>query len=196
MQFIAECVRDQGARVLTMDVSVLGDPSQPTDISKHEVAAAGGMTIDEVIALGDENKAFRVMSRGAALVVAKAHAEGRFDGMLATGGTMGTDLALDCAQALPMGVPKYIVSHRQLFPPDPTAPSSARYSDDPLGWGFVWHEFDLPLVAVTGRRCRGGRNQSRDSARTGATVDRYDLAGIVVLEVYEDTQTRAGTARV
>lgn len=125
MQFIAECVRDQGARVLTMDVSVLGDPSQPTDISKHEVAAAGGMTIDEVIALGDENKAFRVMSRGAAAVVAKAHAEGRFDGMLATGGTMGTDLALDCAQALPMGVPKYIVStvsFSPLIPPHRLAP--------------------------------------------------------------------------
>jgi uncharacterized protein (UPF0261 family) len=125
MQFIAECVRDQGARVLTMDVSVLGDPSEPTDISKHEVAAAGGMTIDEVIALGDENKAFRVMSRGAAAVVAKAHAEGRFDGMLATGGTMGTDLALDCAQALPMGVPKYIVStvsFSPLIPPHRLAP--------------------------------------------------------------------------
>ncbi len=125
MQFIAECVRDQGAKVLTMDVSVLGDPSEPTDISKHEVAAAGGMTIDEVIALGDENKAFRVMSRGAAAVVAKAHAEGRFDGMLATGGTMGTDLALDCAQALPMGVPKYIVStvsFSPLIPPHRLAP--------------------------------------------------------------------------
>ncbi|MBT3141298.1 UPF0261 family protein [Phaeobacter gallaeciensis] len=125
MQFIAECVRDQGAKVLTMDVSVLGDPSEPTDISKHEVAAAGGMTIEEVIALGDENKAFRVMSRGAAAVVAKAQAEGRFDGMLATGGTMGTDLALDCAQALPMGVPKYIVStvsFSPLIPPHRLAP--------------------------------------------------------------------------
>jgi uncharacterized protein (UPF0261 family) len=30
--------------------------------------------------------------------------------MIALGGTMGTDLALDCAQALPIGVPKYIVS--------------------------------------------------------------------------------------
>lgn len=125
MRFIADCIRDQGANVLTMDVSVLGDPVQPTDISKHDVAAAGGMTIDEVIALGDENKAFRVMSRGAAEVVRKAHAEGRFDAMMATGGTMGTDLALDCAQALPMGIPKYIVStvsFSPLIPPHRLAP--------------------------------------------------------------------------
>ncbi len=125
MRFIEQAVRDQGARVLTMDVSVLGDPKTPTDISKHDVAATGGMTIEQVIALGDENKAFRVMSVGAAKVVAQTHAEGRFDGMLATGGTMGTDLALDCAQALPMGVPKYIVStvsFSPLIPPHRLAP--------------------------------------------------------------------------
>ncbi|WP_170416517.1 Tm-1-like ATP-binding domain-containing protein [Ruegeria atlantica] len=125
MRYIEECIKAQGGDVLTMDVSVLGDPTTPTGISKHDVAAAGGMTIDEVIALGDENKAFRVMSRGAAAVVAQVYAEGRFDAMLATGGTMGTDLALDCAQALPMGVPKYIVStvsFSPLIPPHRLAP--------------------------------------------------------------------------
>lgn len=125
MRFIENAIRAQGANVLTMDVSVLGDPKTPTDISKHDVASAGGMTIDEVIAQGDENKAFRVMSAGAAKVVAQAYADGRFDGMLATGGTMGTDLALDCAQALPMGVPKYIVStvsFSPLIPPHRLAP--------------------------------------------------------------------------
>ncbi|WP_170560706.1 Tm-1-like ATP-binding domain-containing protein [Ruegeria atlantica] len=125
MRYIEECIKAQGGNVLTMDVSVLGDPSAATDISKHDVAAAGGMTIEEVIALGDENKAFRVMSQGAAVVVAQVYAEGRFDAMLATGGTMGTDLALDCAQALPMGVPKYIVStvsFSPLIPPHRLAP--------------------------------------------------------------------------
>ncbi len=125
MRFIEDAVRAQGADVLTMDVSVLGEPKRPTDITKHDVAAAEGLSIDAVIALGDENKAFRVMSAGAAKIVAKAYADGRFDGMLATGGTMGTDLALDCAQALPLGIPKYIVStvsFSPLIPPDRLAP--------------------------------------------------------------------------
>ncbi|WP_299987835.1 Tm-1-like ATP-binding domain-containing protein [uncultured Ruegeria sp.] len=125
MRYIEECITAQGGKVLTMDVSVLGDPTTPTDISKDDVAAASGMTIEEVIAQGDENKAFRVMSSGAAAVVTKAYAEGRFDAMLATGGTMGTDLALDCAQTLPMGVPKYIVStvsFSPLIPPHRLAP--------------------------------------------------------------------------
>ena len=40
-------IREQGGQVLTMDVSVLGDTAQPIDITKHEVAAAAGETIDE-----------------------------------------------------------------------------------------------------------------------------------------------------
>lgn len=125
MRFLEEVIGAQGASVLTMDVSVLGDPEQATDLSKYDVAAAGGMTIADIIALGDENKAFRIMSVGAARLVAENHAKGTFDAMLATGGTMGTDLALDCAQALPLGVPKYIVStvsFSPLIPPSRLAP--------------------------------------------------------------------------
>ncbi|ASP34198.1 Tm-1-like ATP-binding domain-containing protein [Labrenzia sp. VG12] len=125
LEFIEQTIRDQGGAVLTMDVSVLGDPEAPTDISKHDVARAGGMSIEDVIAQGDENKAFQVMARGAAKLVAEGHAQGRFDGMIALGGTMGTDLALDCAQALPMGVPKFIVStvsFSPLIPPERLAP--------------------------------------------------------------------------
>lgn len=110
LEYLAGRIRQQGGEVLTMDVSVLGEPQRPTDLSKHDVAAAGGMSIDEVIALGDEHRAFQVMTRGAVDLVASGHRDSKFDGMIALGGTMGTDLALDCAKALPMGVPKYIVS--------------------------------------------------------------------------------------
>ena len=121
LSFIAEVIRGQGGRVLTMDVSVLGDPSRPADISKHDVAAAAGSSIDEAIAAGDENVAMQIMARGAARLAAEGHAAGRFDAVLALGGTMGTDLALDLCAALPLGVPKYIVStvaFSPLIPPE------------------------------------------------------------------------------
>ena len=110
LNFLIGRIKDQGGEVLTMDVSVLGDPSNPTDISKHEVAEAGGSTIEALIAGGEEAAAFEVMSAGSAVLTRKLHQSGKCDGMIALGGTMGTDLALDCAQALPIGVPKYIVS--------------------------------------------------------------------------------------
>ncbi|MDA9136361.1 Tm-1-like ATP-binding domain-containing protein, partial [Ascidiaceihabitans sp.] len=108
--FLAGVIKDQGGQVATMDVSVLGDPSAPTDYSKHVVAKEGGSSIDAAIASGDENHAMQIMAKGASLLTARLFAEGRFDGIIVLGGTMGTDLALDVCSALPLGVPKYIVS--------------------------------------------------------------------------------------
>ncbi len=93
-----------------MDVSVLGEPKTPTDITKHQVAEAGGSSIETAIASGDENMAMQIMATGAATLARRLHGESRIDGVIVLGGTMGTDLALDLCAALPLGVPKYIVS--------------------------------------------------------------------------------------
>ncbi|MCB1366015.1 MAG: Tm-1-like ATP-binding domain-containing protein [Rhodobacteraceae bacterium] len=121
LSYLAGVIRAQGGRVLSMDVSVLGDPSRPADISKHEVAEAGGSTIAEAIDSGDENLAMQIMARGAAAMALELHRAGRIGGVIVLGGTMGTDLALDLCAALPLGVPKYIVStvaFSPLLPPD------------------------------------------------------------------------------
>ncbi|MDT0683043.1 Tm-1-like ATP-binding domain-containing protein [Roseicyclus sp. F158] len=110
LHFVSDRIRKLGGDVLEMDVSVLGDPSRPTDISKHDVAKAADKSITDVIAAGDENVAMQIMAEGASKLTEQLCAEGRIDGMIALGGTMGTDLALDCARALPLGVPKYVVS--------------------------------------------------------------------------------------
>ncbi len=110
LAYLIRRIKAQGGEVLAMDVSILGEAKTPVDVSKHQVAAAADTTIDALIALGEEGEAFARMSTGAARLTRRLHAEGRFHGMIALGGTMGTDLALDCAQALPLGVPKYIVS--------------------------------------------------------------------------------------
>lgn len=110
LTFIAETIRAQGGAVKTMDVSVLGDPLVPTDISKHQVAQEGGHTIQEAIDSGDENLAMQIMAKGASMMAARLHGQGAFDGVLVLGGSMATDLALDVCSALPIGVPKYIVS--------------------------------------------------------------------------------------
>jgi uncharacterized protein (UPF0261 family) len=110
LSFLSEVIRTQGGQVVTMDVSVLGDPKAQTDYSKHDVAEEGGSSIEAAIATQNENLAMQIMARGAALLTARLYAEGKFDGVIVLGGTMGTDLALDATSALPLGVPKYIVS--------------------------------------------------------------------------------------
>lgn len=121
LNYLCDVIRGQGGRVLTMDVSVLGEPSAPTDICKHEVAEAGGSSIPEAIAAGDENTAMQIMARGSAAKALELFRAGRIDAVIVLGGTMGTDLALDLCRALPLGVPKYIVStvaFSPLLPPE------------------------------------------------------------------------------
>jgi uncharacterized protein (UPF0261 family) len=110
LTYLASVIRGQGGEVLTMDVSVLGNPTRPTDLSKHDVAQAAGSSIAAAIAAEDENFAMQVMARGSAALAKAMHADGRFDGVIVLGGSMGTDLALDLCAALPLGVPKYVVS--------------------------------------------------------------------------------------
>lgn len=123
--FMRECIELDGGRAMVMDVGVLdGAPFVP-EITHAEVAAAAGKRIADVVASGDEHTAMALMAQGAARITATLHAQGRIDGVLALGGTMGTDLALDVAQALPVGTPKVVVStiaHSHLLPPERISP--------------------------------------------------------------------------
>jgi len=125
LKYVCDTIVAQGGRVIAMDVSVLGNPTLPTDISKHSVAIAAGKTIQDAIDAGDENLAMQIMAKGASVLTAQLYAEGKIDGMIGLGGTMGTDLVLDCCNALPLGVPKFVVStvsFSPLIPSDRLAP--------------------------------------------------------------------------
>lgn len=125
LEFLRAAVQAQGASVLLMDVGVLAAGQVPVDIGNAEVAAAAGVTLREVMHCGDENAAMNLMARGAAALAARLHAQGRVDGLLALGGTMGTDLAFDVAAALPLGVPKVVLStvaYSHLIPPERITP--------------------------------------------------------------------------
>jgi len=110
LSYLAGCITAQGGGVLRMDVSVLGNPVSPVDITKAQVAQAGGSSIEAAMTCGDENTAMQIMARGAAAEALRLYRAGAVDGVIALGGTMGTDLALDVCAALPLGVPKYVVS--------------------------------------------------------------------------------------
>jgi uncharacterized protein (UPF0261 family) len=132
LRYLSERVAAAGGVASTMDVGVLGAPPFPPDVRNDEVAAAAGTTLEAIAALGDENAAMARMAEGAVAIVRREHAAGRLDGVLALGGTMGTDLALDVCAALPLGVPKVVVStvsFSHLLPPERIAPDLTM-----IGW--------------------------------------------------------------
>ena len=121
LAFMRECINGAGGETVFMDVSILGEPKLKPEHSKHDVAAAHKTTIDAIAASGDENSAMALMAAGASKLARQLYDQGRIDGTLILGGSMGTDLALDVAAALPLGVPKFVVStisFSHLIPPD------------------------------------------------------------------------------
>lgn len=123
--FMRDCITHGGGQVLLMNVGVLGQPSIAVDIPHTAVASAANTTIPVMAALGDENAAMTLMAEGAAHIALKLHHTGAIQGVLALGGTMGTDLALDVTAALPLGMPKFVIStvaYSHLIPPERLAP--------------------------------------------------------------------------
>lgn len=125
LQYMKSCMEQLGGQASIMDVGVLGDPPFEVEYSKHDVAAAAKTTNADIIALGDENLAMAKTAEGAANLTLSLYKSGKIDGVMALGGSMGTDLALDVCSVLPLGVPKFVVStisYSHLLPPDRIPP--------------------------------------------------------------------------
>ena len=123
--FMHEQVLAAGGQSLIMDVGVLAKGSVVPDIANTEVAMAAGVTLQQVMDSGDENSAMALMAQGASKLASQLQQAGRIDGLLVLGGTMGTDLALDVASSLPLGVPKVVLStvaFSPLLPPERMPP--------------------------------------------------------------------------
>ncbi len=108
--FVKQCIEARGLGTLVIDTGVLGEARIAADVPRDAVALAGGANLADLVAKQDRGEAVAAMARGAAALVAKLHAEGRFDGILALGGGGGTSVACSAMRALPLGVPKVMVS--------------------------------------------------------------------------------------
>jgi len=108
--FLKAELEKRGCRTLVIDVGILGSPQFRPDVSAEEVAAAGRARLADMIARHDRGEAMTVMNRGAAVVVRKLHGANKFDGIISMGDSGGSGIASRAMRALPVGVPKLLVS--------------------------------------------------------------------------------------
>lgn len=108
--FIKSEIEKHGCKTLVINVGVLGAPAFAPDVSAEEVAAAVDANLAELIANKDRGLALDAMTLGAAAITRKLYAEGRFDGIISMGGGGGTAMGTSAMRALPVGVPKLMVS--------------------------------------------------------------------------------------
>src|SRR5215471_10935684 len=108
--FLAGRLRAAGAEVIVVDAGT-GEPEGLTpDIDGDAVAAAAGTSRASLRQAGERGRAVTEMGRGAAAVTADLVARGRADGVLAAGGSGGSSIAAQVMAALPVGLPKLLVS--------------------------------------------------------------------------------------
>ncbi|AGB38868.1 Tm-1-like ATP-binding domain-containing protein [Natronococcus occultus] len=108
--FARDVIESQGADVHVVDTGVVGEPAFEPDTSADEVADAADTTLDQLREAGDRGAAMEAMGEGAATIVRRLHEADRLDGVLGLGGSGNTSVATTAMRALPVGVPKLMVS--------------------------------------------------------------------------------------
>jgi uncharacterized protein (UPF0261 family) len=108
--YVAELIRLRGHRALLIDVGTGDEPTVMPDISRYEIAAAGDMDLDEIMARKDRGECVTAMSQAAPILLSMLCARGDIDGIVSLGGGGGTAIATAAMRALPIGFPKLMVS--------------------------------------------------------------------------------------
>lgn len=107
--YLKALIEEQGLKTFTIHAGVF-EPEFEPDVSNAEVARAVGEDIKEVAAKKDRARGTEVLTKGMEILVPKLYEEGKFDGIISMGGSGGTALVTPAMRALPVGVPKVMVS--------------------------------------------------------------------------------------
>jgi uncharacterized protein (UPF0261 family) len=109
--YLQERIEALGCTTLVLDSGILGEADGIVpDVSRQEVAIAAGSTIDAVRNAGSRGAAVERMRIGVRKLALELYAARRIDGVVALGGAEGSVLATAAMKALPLGLPKLLVS--------------------------------------------------------------------------------------
>jgi len=100
--YVAEVIRARGHEALLIDVGTQGAPTVLPDVLRTELIGSQTFT--------DRGEAVAAISKAAAAFCAKLVAEGKIDGIISLGGGGGTAIGTSAMRALPVGLPKLMVS--------------------------------------------------------------------------------------
>jgi uncharacterized protein (UPF0261 family) len=107
---VRERLRALSVEVVVVDTGCLGESAAVGDICREHVFQAAGTTLKAVRERRDRGEAVTQAAAGATALVREAFLAGRLDGVLALGGSAGTTIGTAAMRALPLGVPKLMVS--------------------------------------------------------------------------------------
>ena len=108
--FARDVLTAQGVDVHIIDTGVVGEPQIEPDTTASEVAEAAGTTLEHLRENADRGEAMEAMGEGATVIAERMHDAGDLAGIMGLGGSGNTSIATTAMRALPVGVPKLMVS--------------------------------------------------------------------------------------
>ena len=109
-EFIKQRIEASGSATCVVNAGIVGEPHFTPDVAASEVAKAAGTSLEALRREGDRGKSVAAMAEGAAKIVAQLQREGQIDGIISLGGSAGTTIGTTAMRAVPVGVPKVMVS--------------------------------------------------------------------------------------
>lgn len=109
LSYVKNIFEELGLKVFTINTGVF-ESAVPVDVTNGEVVAEVGENIEKIAAKHDRAYATEILSRAMEKIVPRLYEEGKFDGIISFGGTGGTSIVAPGMRALPIGVPKVMVS--------------------------------------------------------------------------------------
>src|SRR5690606_28700597 len=106
LQFVASCLQAAGAAVRCVDVGTKGPPTGTPDVTRQDVLGSQ----DKSIVGDDRGRAVTAMGEALRAFLLDEYRQGRVAGVLGIGGSGGTALIAAAMRALPIGLPKLMVS--------------------------------------------------------------------------------------
>lgn len=108
--FLGQELSRQGMNVRIVDVGCLGKCTIDAHISRDEVFEAAGTSVLELTQQNNRGLAVDAAARGVRAIVLQAFVAGELDGVISLGGGAGTMIGTSAMRALPLGVPKVMIS--------------------------------------------------------------------------------------
>ncbi len=108
--YVRRVLQQQGVETLLVDTSCLGRPVVEADIPREEIYQAAGADLQQLQQQRDRGQAVAAAAQGAAALLRRLWEQGQVQGVLGLGGSAGTTIGTAAMRALPLGVPKLMVS--------------------------------------------------------------------------------------
>jgi uncharacterized protein (UPF0261 family) len=108
--FVRDLLVSWDVPVTLVDAGAMGAPAVPADVPRERIFELADTSLASVLEAADRGDAVTTAARGAARLARIAYERGELSGVLAIGGSAGTTIGTSAMRALPLGVPKVMLS--------------------------------------------------------------------------------------